>query len=144
MVDLQDFKDWFETARDATPKHKASLDPITDYPMADNCLTLILGATGSGKSYVLKDIFDKVPYDVIFFISPTATFDQTANARPMDCKYLVNCDDPEHGVAKVYEYLMRRLLINELRKDYQQLVDEKRLKVLTLISLTLNIELVSC
>lgn len=125
-ITLTDFKTWYENNQGQTPKHKATLDPITDYPIADNCLALILGATGSGKSYVLKDIFDRVPYDIIFFISPTSAFDQTQTSRPMSCKYIIHYDNPETGVEKVYEYLMRRLLIRGAIDDYNNLAVRKQ------------------
>lgn len=124
-LDIQDFEEWYEDHKDLPPQHDASLEPITDYPMANNCLSIILGATGSGKSHILKDIFDNVPYNIIFFISPTGSFDQTHDERPMACDFLATYNTPKEGIEKVYEYLMRRLKLQEFYREFEDLVARK-------------------
>ena len=123
-IEIEDFKLWYDSHK--YQNHKTSLTPVGDYPMADNCLTLVLGATGSGKSYILKDIFDRVDYDVIFFISPTGSFDQTRAERPMKAKYIFEYQEPEEGVQKVYEYLMRRLMLKDAEEYIKTLLKNKK------------------
>lgn len=126
MVTVEDFSTWYENHKDSAPQHEAKLDPLnTEFPIANNCMCMILGATGSGKSHVLKDIFDRTYYDVIFFISPTGSFDQTADERPVICQYQLNYTEPEEGIAKVYEYLMRRLLLDNCVTKHEQLMERK-------------------
>lgn len=111
-MSLQEIENLIETSPYVQLTHKADLEPVTSFPIANNCMTIAVGATGSGKSYVLKEIFKKVPYDVIFFISPTASFDQTRESYP--CKWFITNDNPNDGVDMIFDYIYRRIQVAHL------------------------------
>lgn len=111
-MSLKEIEEFLEFSPYVELTHKADLEPVTDYPIADNCMAMIVGATGSGKSYVLGEMFKRVHFDIIFFISPTASFDQTRQNYP--CDWFITYDNPNEGVDQLFDYLLRRIQIAHL------------------------------
>lgn len=123
---LKEIEDWANSPH-VEMKHKADLEPVTRYPIADNCLTMLIGATGSGKSFVLGEIFKRVNFDIIFFISPTASLDQTYQEKPYDCDYYFVYNEPNEGVEAVLIYLLKRIKINHYI-NYMETLDKENIR----------------
>lgn len=127
-IEIQDFNQWMRDHPGVKVKHQSNLKPrVKDFPIANNCLALIVGATGGGKSVQLGLTTQKVPFDIVFSISPTQSFDQTKAKVPIKAKYpLIECDDADVGVETVYKFLMKRFMISEIMQNIRTLCEAKK------------------
>lgn len=122
-MNIQTFSDWYDEHKHLPPpKHKPTLTPLNpNFPIADNCMTMLIGATGSGKSLALKEVFKRTNYDILIFVSPTQLFDQTMGDEGIpNVRYIDHTLEPNDGVEKVYKFCMRRNMVKDLVFQYNE------------------------
>lgn len=120
MITIKDFTTWYDENKNIKPAHKADMSPINpDFPIADNGLIVLLGMSGSGKSFAIKEILKRVPFDVVVFTSPTQLFDQTFDIDIPGVRYTIHATHPNEGVEKTYMYKMRVLNVKTLFAEYE-------------------------
>lgn len=127
--EIEHFKHLFMKYPEIIPKHEASLDPINpQYQMANNSMTIICAPAGSGKSWLLRDILNKVPHEIVFMVGPTASFDQTAQDRPINCIKRFTADGAEIGVKKLFKFLYTRFIIDKLVTEFDETDSKEKQK----------------
>lgn len=106
---------------------------IPPYPIANNCLTMLLGSTGSGKSVwinrILNDLYPSfdINFDSIIIFNPTVIYDP-AYADAGAKQKILSVDMINQVLAFIKKYKLEEQLSINLAKEYKELYNLLDLK----------------